>query len=348
MIRSGKSSHSIRGVCSVLVLFAPLFTAQAAFAEQACGDTSCPKGFTCEMEPTGCPAIDCIDASCKPCVPSTVSVCRPGSCNTDSDCADGMACAEVQQTNCVGSDTGAVPPDCVDGACPEKPADVTCETTTSKLCQPRWTLSCAADADCGAGFTCKEQQQCSCSGSSGGGTPSSPPSAGSGSSGSADPAMPAPTPSASSTPPDRVPEDCSCEPSGTKACEAARVACAADSDCPSGWSCRDNPEGTCWADSNGNSGCAPADPAKLCFPPYSDLVGGGGRGIATDGAGVPTNPKGDSGSGAPESSAANGNDSGGCSLGGSPPGSGAGLLGLCTALGAALGLARRRARRAAR
>ena len=124
--------------------------------------------------------------------------------------------------------------------------------------------------------------------------------------------------------------------------------CKSDSDCPSGWSCRDNPEGTCWADSNGNSGCAPADPAKLCFPPYSDLVGGGGRGIATDGAGVPTNPKGDSGSGAPESSAANGNDSGGCSLGGSPPGSSAGLLGLCTALGAALGLARRRARRAAR
>jgi hypothetical protein len=161
--------------------------------------------------------------------------------------------------------------------------------------------------------------------------------------------MPAPTPSASSTPPDRVPEDCSCEPTGTKACEAVRTACAADGDCPSGWSCRDNPEGSCSADSNGNSGCTPADPAKLCFPPFSDLLAGGDGGIATNGAGTPRDPKGDSGIGTPESADANANDSGGCSMTtGSRPGRNTGLLALCTALGAALGMARRRVRRAPR
>jgi hypothetical protein len=52
------------------------------------------------------------------------------------------------------------------------------------------------------------------------------------------------------------------------------------------------------------------------------------------------------GTGAPES-AANGSDGGGCSMTGAP-GSSTGLLALCTALGAALGMARRRVRRAAR
>jgi hypothetical protein len=344
MIRSGKSSYSIRNVCSALVLFAPLFAARAALAEQACGDTTCPKGLTCET--TTCPVLDCA-AYCEPtCIPSTA--CRPGPCTADSDCADGLACAEVEQTNCSGTDAPDSSPACVEGTCPEKPAQATCTTTTSKLCLPRWTLSCATDADCGAGFTCKEQEQCGCSGSGGTGTGSTPPSPGSEPSGASDPAMPAPTPSASSTPAAPAPEDCSCEPTGTQACEVVRTACAADGDCPSGWSCRDNPEGSCWADSSGNSGCTPADPAKLCFPPFSDLLDGGGGAIATDGAAIPRDPKGDSGTGAPESATANGNDSGGCSIVGGGPAGSTGLLALCTALGAALGVARRRVRRATR
>lgn len=344
MIRSQQSSHSLRNALSALVLFAPLLVARAGLAQEACGDTSCPKGFSCEVEPTACPAIDCVEGPCQPCVPNTVSVCRPGPCSADSDCADGMACADVEQTNCVATDTSGGAP-CVEGACPEKPADASCSTTTSKQCLPRWALPCAADADCGAGFTCQEQEQCTCSGSTGTATPgtaSTPPSSGSGSAGSAGSDSAAPTPSG--TPPDRVPESCTCEPAGTKACVATQVACAADSDCPSAWSCRDNPSGACWADSNGNTGCTTADPAKLCFPPFSDLVSGGGNGaVATDGSGLPTTPKGDPGSGTPEVDQVAGSADGGCSIGNGRSGTQGELLALGLALGAALGLRRRRA-----
>jgi MYXO-CTERM domain-containing protein len=81
-------------------------------------------------------------------------------------------------------------------------------------------------------------------------------------------------------PPD---EQCGCEPTGEFACEIVETACAQDSDCPADWTCEDNPMGTCWADSEGNSGCTPADPAKLCQPPYSGVRGGDGYAQTTGG-----------------------------------------------------------------
>ena len=40
--------------------------------------------------------------------------------------------------------------------------------------------------------------------------------------------------------------------------------------CPEGWSCIDNPNGECWASSDGSSGCTIDGPEKICAPPYFD------------------------------------------------------------------------------
>jgi hypothetical protein len=128
-----------------------------------------------------------------------------------------------------------------------------------------------------------------------------------------------------------------------KACEPIRVACSADSECPSGWSCRDNPEGACWADSNGNTGCTPADPAKLCFPPYADLLNGGGFGTGNDGSASPGTPTKGTEGGALVGAGAESAD-GGCSIV-STSRAPRGALAWVVALGAAVGLSRRARRR---
>ena len=42
--------------------------------------------------------------------------------------------------------------------------------------------------------------------------------------------------------------------------------------CPEGWTCIDNPNGVCWASSDGTSGCTTDGPEKICAPPYYDQV----------------------------------------------------------------------------
>jgi hypothetical protein len=147
-----------------------------------------------------------------------------------------------------------------------------------------------------------------------------------------------------------------CEPSGVKACVVIERACSADDQCPSGWSCEDNPDGVCWAKPDGSSGCEPADPAKLCLPPYRDL-GGGGYGEETSGGTVTpdgsTSPPGNPASAGPgEAPVPNGelaadqasldSESSGCSMAALPGGSasGAGL----SVFGALLAFALRRSR----
>jgi hypothetical protein len=148
---------------------------------------------------------------------------------------------------------------------------------------------------------------------------------------------------------------CTCTPAGRNACRVIEKACTADGDCPSGWSCEDNPEGVCWSGPEG-SGCEPADPASLCAPPYADLVGGAVRGEDGDStsgggpSGLPdggmAEPPSTGGAGRPGSAASGDGgavESGGCSLGRArgPAGSALVLAGL-----AALALlrVRRRAR----
>ena len=259
----------------------PLLIAVEARADQACGDSSCPKGFSCETYPTACPDIACDgdDGSCPVCEPGTEQVCVPVPCDSDSDCATDMRCVREERTSCDGGSAS-----CDDAGEGEKPscvpaAEENCTTRVVSQCVPRWLLPCTTASDCGAGFTCEELDSCSCGGSSG-------------SAGGSDPA---PTPEGAEDAPERVPapdESCSCEPSGEFACVAVETACETDSACAAGWTCEENREGACWSGPEG-SGCEPADPAKLCVPPYSDL--GGGRGVDLD-DGESTG----SGSGAPE------------------------------------------------
>ncbi len=321
------ATHSaLRPTLSALAFFLPLGVALGAQAAESCGEESCPKGFVCEMVPAPCPEIACVEGSCPPCGAS-VPACRPASCQSDSDCGDGMACSERRY------DCGAVAPACVGDDCPTTNDEPSCAPTVEKLCVPRWQLPCNADADCGEGFSCVEREACSCPGSPGGG---------SGSSGSATPTEPAPNDSAparekaaGSEPGASAPDGCSCEPSGVKACEPRTVACVSDADCAAGWSCGDNPNGSCWANSDGEMGCTPADPPKLCIPPYSG-VSDGGYGEATSGNDAPSSGNPETASEAPPRASGGG----GCSV--AAPGAsfaGAALFGF---VAAALGLLRRR------
>jgi len=108
-----------------------------------------------------------------------------------------------------------------------------------------------------------------------------------------DPAFaPAPPADGERVPPEDGASDpiCECVPSGEKSCRVIEQACTADADCPSGWTCADNPEGVCWSRPGGDTGCTPADPAKICFPPYANVGRDGGGGVSLDesaGPGVP-------------------------------------------------------------
>ncbi|MBN1605770.1 MAG: hypothetical protein JW940_04015 [Polyangiaceae bacterium] len=297
-----------------------LGTSRTAQAQEKCGETECPKGYTCETESAGCPLIDCAEGEdCKPCEPAEYSYCVAAECETDADCGAHMKCAALEQTECSGEAPPATEPCDPDTECKVAASDVAveCTTTTIHLCQPQWMLPCETAADCGEGFACKEQESCWCSGSAGGaagggtgtsGVTNGTAGASSGGAASVDLPLPKENTAADDTgaaedadaaegdvaaaedvaaegdvavapPPD---EQCGCEPTGEFACEVVETACTTDSDCPADWTCEDNPMGSCWADSEGNSGCTPADPARLCQPPYSRL-GGGAYGEATVG-----------------------------------------------------------------
>jgi len=325
----------------VLALFAPLFVSSAASAEVACGETTCPQGFVCETQPAPCPAIACAEGQeCPPC-DATMEVCAPASCTSQADCGADMVCAGFDVRDCGGSAPAEPCERGEDCAAPAAPAE--CSSTTAYECTPRWQLPCAADADCGAGFRCVELESCSCAGS---------PAAPGGSGGGAEPAPGARAPSPAPVDPDADPS-CVCEPSGQKSCEVVETACATNAECAAGWTCQDNPEGVCWADANGQTGCTPADPARLCAPPYSNLpvAGGFGEGRPTTG-GIPANggPQSGDGGGLPasgqseEDGAGAQASGGGCSISAVPKTDASPLAWLGVALGAAVGL-RRRARR---
>jgi MYXO-CTERM domain-containing protein len=280
----------------------------SAAAAEPCGDTSCPKGYACEEVAAACPAIACAPGSeCPPC-DATVLACVPEPCSSDADCETDMVCLKQTQQECSGEAAPACPPGATCDLPAPAPAD--CNTVESSQCVPRWSLPCATAASCGDGFSCVERESCSCSGSDGGGSsgsggasgggstpPSRPgtepaPPSDPGNSGSDDDKAPEPAEVPPSDPATPLPPDCVCEPSGEKACVLNEVACDADSDCPSGWTCGDNPDGVCWASSDGSTGCEPGDPPKLCLPPYTNLGGGGypTRGEDSGGSGSPTTP----------------------------------------------------------
>jgi len=314
---STRPSNGVKYAIFSAALAGVLGFAGSASAQQACGDSSCPKGYSCETVPAVCPTIDCAEGQpCTPCPTGTVQQCVAEACDSDADCDEHMICLTREVATCSGQAAPACPPGAACDVPAPEPPDCTLESYSQ--CVPRWTLGCATAADCGEGFACIEQESCGCSGSSGGGTPSSggstPPSSGGGSDPKSEPApLPDPPPAAGSggsagfapqptpdpslpappgapVPPDARPPagpDCGCLASAVKTCSVIERACASDADCPSDWSCSDNPEGVCWASSDGKTGCEPGDPPKVCLPPYRDL--GGGVGFAEDGAETPGN-----------------------------------------------------------
>ena len=239
----------------------------------ACGGTTCAHGFTCQVVPGACPLIACRDGeTCPPCTPQDSYVCAPSTCATDADCGADMVCASLDSTQCPVSPPTACGPnmDCSRPVMTDPAgATSTCTTTTYHQCTPRWQLPCQTAADCGAGFTCDEQQSCGCSGGGtvGGGV----------------------TPSGSSTPSSggstQTPPDCTCTGTGTSACTIIPTVCNTDAECLPGWTCQDLPSvRSCAVSPGGQQTCDPP-PAivKNCAPPYSSSSG-------TAVAGTPTTP----------------------------------------------------------
>ena len=224
-----------------------VFLAPSAHAQEACGETTCEAGYVCQEFAAPCPLIDCGDApDCAPCAAEPYHACTPAPCTDDTQCGDYMVCATHQQSVC---------PDvaCADDECKR---ELDCSTVEHQECTPPWMLPCEADVDCSEGFTCEQQQSCSCGGSepSSGATPedrvSGAPAAGE--------AMDLPL----------LEANCECVPSELTHCQQQQIVCDGDADCPEHWSCQDNPNGVCWRDAeSGESECEPADPARLCMPP---------------------------------------------------------------------------------
>jgi MYXO-CTERM domain-containing protein len=83
-----------------------------------------------------------------------------------------MVCFTEKSQSC--SAEAALP--CMAGSSCPPPKPAVCEDQVRQLCVPRYLLPCVQDNDCGPGFSCKEQESCSGTGSGGsGGTPKSDP-----------------------------------------------------------------------------------------------------------------------------------------------------------------------------
>jgi MYXO-CTERM domain-containing protein len=264
-------------VLGCLALTGTLLSASPAQAQSCATNAECPQGFACEVTAvSGCAGMACPDGQeCPeppPCEPQEYRSCMPGPCSSDTDCADGMVCYTQTFESC--STSPACPPgsDCTE----PDPDPVTCTTTTSSQCTPRYALPCSTAADCGDGFECVPLEECACSGGgSGGGSAGSP---------TPDPA-PAPPEEGGGTEP--VDGSCTCTPSGVSVCQLIRTACTDHTQCLDGWLCTADPSaptgssGGCSAPADGSEPVCwvdePAPVETICLPPnyqYSYPVGG--------------------------------------------------------------------------
>lgn len=257
------------------ILALSLSTSALAADQEVCEPDTCPKGFVCEQMPQPCLAIACVDDACdSSCGSSTTTACVRASCEADVDCGADMVCATFENESC--SEDAA--PCAVDETCP-RVVDTPCTTETVRECTPKWELPCATAADCGEGFTCVESIIQWCSGGA---------SVVDTASGGADDSA--------------EPTECGSDPTGEFYCKVVETACTVDGDCPENWTCVANPNGMCWADTDGNSGCDVPDPARLCQPPYSDREYFGGLNLAGEAAGIGSATNGLSDNGVPATS----------------------------------------------
>jgi hypothetical protein len=304
-----------------VALTAAFGVARSATAQTCTVDKDCPQSFTCVdsgavingTAPACPPNTACQPTSdLAPRKPQIVKSCQAKACTADSECGAGMVCFEEKSTPCSG---GAAVAPCAPGAdCPRvAPPEPTCVTPSRRLCAFKWQVPCNTDVDCGDGFTCHPQESGSCSSSSGTTTTAPAPtdagtsgggstgSTGSGNGGgaSADPA----TPGTKVSPP----SDPIC--TETKKtfpgyCQPKVTRCAADSECPTTWTCMQQatpvstpPAPTPGTAADGGSGPKSADPVppdqgfavpvRTCTPPGglgvrgSDSTGGKGEVVST-------------------------------------------------------------------
>lgn len=213
---------------------------------QTCGPSQdCPQGFTCVQStvagttPACPPDSDCPKADPTP--PAPVYQCQPKTCQTDSECGAGMVCFTETSTACSGG--AAVPPCPPNSDCPAPvKTETMCTTTTRSTCAFKWQLPCQNDASCGDGFTCHPTVIGACSGSAGVGSAGSASGDGGAGAGSATAsAGDRPPSSAPSIPGDASVPECTTVMSFPGYCTPTRTSCVADSDCPAGWTCIDEP-----------------------------------------------------------------------------------------------------------
>lgn len=288
--------RSLGVVCAVMLAG----FVSSARAETCQTDGDCGYGFTCVTQvyatcpcPPGgkCP-VSCADSERR--------VCEPSVCTSDDECAENMVCnPEPARSACpVGVATTCPPgvpceppvvpiPECVD---------------TVRYCTLRYRLPCQAAADCGPGFTCEEEELCSCRATPVKSGPSQitptrrPLPAADGGTPAADASVPSPPPSPTQpplppsaadagAPPDAgsapvgdaaVP-DCECHGSGRNVCKVIEVACQAASDCPESFACEAAARAPLSCAATPPAGVdasvapchaqEPVDPAKHCVPP---------------------------------------------------------------------------------
>ncbi len=346
-----------------------------AQAQTCSTDTDCPQSYVCVVSgtstPPACKGTDC-PADTGAAEPVTYRSCEPKDCATDADCGAGMVCYDHQTTSCTGggvATSGCAPNTKCDAGTVTTITPETCTTTSRKLCAFKWQVPCSADTDCGDGFVCQPSVSGGCGTASRGGVSGSTGSA-SGTAGG--------TSSGGSSPPaaiDAGTPECMTVTSFPGSCTPKATTCAADAECPSGWTCTaiGTPQpvtgtgastparGSVDATSPPDAVDAGATTTKICIGPLgagaptrgTDLGAGGevtsghqGSGgaapPASPGSGATGGPTGNATGGTTGSKASSDSSGGGCAMAPARPGRSAFvLIGLAAA---GLTLARRRRR----
>ncbi len=361
MSQTASPRHTVRIAWFPALLAVPLFTSNIASADVACGDTTCPTGFVCEAyDSADCADVATIEGQTASCnATTTYYQCAPAPCSADADCGVGMVCFSSTREECSG---GTTAPACAANAldCTATAPDVTtesCTTTNLQQCIPRYLLPCTTATDCGPGFICEETIEMACAGS-GGSTGVAEPTTGastvdSGAGGAASTtatSVDGNGTSSSSTADTTTTVECTGTLTGQFACKLQLIACTTAAGCPAGFTCLENPSGSCSSSSTGESSCTVADPPMLCMPPYADLVSRGvSESVSKDSmmsttAGSVLTPK-----ASPNDAVANASPAdaatvtgGGCNVTNPANGLGSNLVPILLAAGLALGLRCRR------
>jgi hypothetical protein len=231
-----------------------------------------------------------------------IKSCEPKMCDADADCGGELVCVLETYECPTALDPDKAPMrDCPEGEdCGEAPASEEpqepqepCEPETVGYCVPKWLAPCEADADCGPGFNCIEEEICWASsggsmGSSAGApdrAPCDPDDEDCGGQDSGEGFAPPPEEGEGESEAEEMPSE-GCETTGEFFCELQIIDCANEA-CPEGLVCVSAPEGSdtedCAVSSDGEMDCEESEdeeiPAQVCVPEdFEDWMGAGSGG----------------------------------------------------------------------